>query len=94
MNRAMKRERARRVRQACIRIAQWKGELGALYNPQYLAREIKKERRGLFDAWRMGHGRLPASLANYRYKVAKRHERAMREGVSFGRGSYHRHDVW
>lgn len=94
MNRAMKRERTRRIRRACIRIAQWKGELGALHNPHYMAREIKKERRALLNAWRMGHERLPSSLANYMYKVTKRRDRAMHVGVSFGRGSYHHNDAW
>jgi hypothetical protein len=85
MNRKAKRERLRRVRRACVWICH-----ASVYSKAWL----KWSKQKLLDAWRLSHGLLPSSLANYRYRMTKRHERATGVCVSFGRGTYHRHDVW
>ena len=99
MNRKTKRERLRRVRRAMALLAHLSGASVGLmpseaFRPAYSRKAAKNAHRRILDAWRLGHGRLPSSLASYRYKVAKLRERAKGVGVSFGRNAYHRHDMW
>lgn len=94
MNRATKRERLRRIKRASMTVALFSSPRAGIFSMRYAQSCIKLGRRKILEAWRMGHGRLPSSLANYLYKKARRKDRARNGGTSFGRLTYHRHDAW